>query len=254
MTNSPQFNSEPKEWFGEWFDSPYYHILYQHRDHEEAEAFIDHLYDYFSFTPEDEVMDLACGKGRHSIYLNKKGLKVTGVDLSPQNIEAANKQANERLHFHVHDMREVFREEDFDYVLNLFTSFGYFETEKENQQAIDAAAAALRPGGQFLIDFLNPYVVVHNMRPEEVKVLDGIEFHLSKQLDKDNYIVKDIRFKDKGKTYHFQERVKAIRRMEFLEYFRHAGLLVEDCFGDYKLNAYEAGESDRMIFVCRKPK
>lgn len=244
---------EATEWFDEWFDSPYYHILYQHRDHEEAEDFIDHLSDYFQFSDEDEVMDLACGKGRHSIYLNKKGVKVTGVDLSPQSIAAAKKQENERLHFFVHDMREVFRKDAFDYVLNLFTSFGYFKTEKENQQAIDAAAAALKPGGRLLIDFLNPYVVVHNLRPEEVKVLDGIEFHISKHLSEDNYIVKDIRFSDQGKDYHFQERVKAIRRMEFLEYFRHAGLLVEDCFGDYELNDYEAGESDRMIFVCRKP-
>lgn len=113
-----------KEWFGQWFDSPYYHVLYQHRDHDEAEAFMDHLNDYFAFTAEDEVMDLACGKGRHSIYLNSKGLKVTGVDLSPQNIEAASAHTNERLHFHVHDMRKVFRQEAFDYVLNLFTSFG----------------------------------------------------------------------------------------------------------------------------------
>lgn len=214
---------------------------------------MDHLNDYFAFTAEDEVMDLACGKGRHSIYLNSKGLKVTGVDLSPQNIEAASAHTNERLHFHVHDMRKVFRQEAFDYVLNLFTSFGYFEKDSENQQAIDAAAAALKPGGRLLIDFLNPYVVIHNLKPEEVKLIDGIEFHITKHLDEENYIVKDIRFEDKGRTYHFQERVKAIRRMEFLDYFKQAGLLLEDCFGDYDLHEYNADESDRMIFVCRKP-
>ena len=239
------------EWFGEWFNSPYYHILYKHRDFEDAQAFIDHLHAHFGFSPQHHVLDLACGKGRHSIYLNAKGIEVTGVDLSEANIAHAREFANDRLHFDVHDMRAVYKTETFDYVLNLFTSFGYFETDEEHQQAIAAAAQALVPGGRLILDFLNPFVVVNNLKPLEEKVIEGITFHLHKRFE-EGYIVKDIRFTDKGSDYHFFERVKAIRRWDFERYFTQAGLSLLDTFGDYSLSPYEAESSDRMIFVAQK--
>lgn len=242
---------EDKEWFGEWFDSPYYHILYKHRDHEEAEHFIDNLINFFGFTESDKILDLACGKGRHSIYLNSRGLNVVGIDLSPQSIQHASRYENERLRFYVHDMRKIFRKQEFNYILNLFTSFGYFDTEKENQDAVCAAAKNLKPNGKLLIDFLNPYKVVHNLVAEEIKIIEGIEFHITKHLSEDNFIVKDIRFTDNGRSFHFQERVKAIRRHKFLEYFDKAGLELLETFGDYELNAYHREESDRMIFVLQ---
>ncbi|MCG8309958.1 MAG: methyltransferase domain-containing protein [Cytophagales bacterium] len=240
-----------KEWFGEWFDSPYYHVLYRHRDEKEAKGFIDQLITYFNFSCKDRIQDLACGKGRHSIYLNKKGFNVTGLDLSPQNIAFAKGFENERLRFHVHDMRYTWPGLEFDYILNLFTSFGYFETPGENQQAISAIAKGLSGRGKLLIDFLNPYTVINNLVPEEVKKINGIEFHIRKFL-KGEYIVKDIRFSDMGKSYNFQERVKAIRRVKFLEYFKNADLELVDLFGDYKLNPYIAEKSERMIFVLKK--
>ena len=240
-----------KEWFGEWFDSPYYHVLYKHRDMKEAEAFIDELIAYFQFSENDLIQDLACGKGRHAIYLNKKGINVEGLDLSPQNITFAKHFENKRLKFHVHDMRFPWKGERVDYILNLFTSFGYFETKGENQQAISAITEGLKKGGKLLIDFLNPYTVINNLVPEEIKKINGIDFHIQKFLHGE-YIVKDIKFEDNGVRYEFQERVKAIRRVKFLEYFDHANLELIDIFGDYKLNAYIAEKSDRMIFVLRK--
>ncbi|NJN24837.1 MAG: class I SAM-dependent methyltransferase [Cyclobacteriaceae bacterium] len=240
-----------KEWFGAWFDSPYYHILYKHRDDKEARGFIDHLITYFHFSAQDRIMDLACGKGRHAIYLNKKGLDVVGLDLSPQNIAHASKFENERLKFYVHDMRQPWPGNKFDYVLNLFTSFGYFENKGENQQAIQAIASGMVPGGQLLIDFLNPYTVINNMVPEEVKTINGITFHIQKSVEGE-FIVKDINFEHLGRAYHFQEKVKAIRRLNFMEYFKNANLELIDLFGDYKLNSYIAEKSERMIFVLRK--
>lgn len=240
-----------KEWFGEWFDSPYYHVLYRHRDDKEAKLFIDNLIEYFQFNVNDSIQDLACGKGRHAIYLNKKGYEVVGLDLSDQNIQFAKKFENHRLKFHVHDMRFPWEGKEFDYILNLFTSFGYFETKGENQQAINAIAKGMKKSGFLLIDFLNPYTVINNLVTEEIKQINGINFHIQKFI-KGEYIIKDIKFEDKDEKFHFQERVKAIRRVRFLEYFEHAKLNVVDLFGDYNLNPYIAEKSERMIFVLRK--
>ena len=248
---SKQQTFKVKEWFGEWFDSPYYHILYKHRDDTEAQLFIDNLINYFKFNANDSILDLACGKGRHAIYLNKKGYQVVGLDLSPQNVFAAKSYENECLHFWVHDMRKPWEGQPFDYILNLFTSFGYFETPGENQQAITAIAQGMKKGGKLLLDFLNPYTVINNLVPEEIKNVNGIDFHIKKFL-RGEYIIKDISFEDDGKSYNFQERVKAVRRMKFLEYFKSAKLELLDLFGDYELNPYIAEKSDRMIFVLKK--
>lgn len=243
---------EQTEWFDKWFDSPYYHILYKHRDYEEAKDFLDTLINFFKIKPNHKVLDLACGKGRHSIYLNEKGFDVTGVDLSAQNIAHARQFENDRLKFDIHDMREVYAQEEFDFVLNMFTSFGYFENESENEKAICAAAESLKPGGFLLIDFLNPYRVINNLVSEEKKTVEGVEFDINRSLSDDGYIIKNIHFSDKGEEFNFQERVKAIRRIEFLDYFRKANLRVLKTFGDYDLNPYEPEQSARMIFVTQK--
>jgi SAM-dependent methyltransferase len=241
-----------REWFGEWFDSRYYHILYKHRDFEEARNFIDILVDYLRPEQNDQILDLACGKGRYSIYLNQKGYRVTGIDLSKESIEEAKKTENDSLQFYIYDMRLEFCDECFDYILNMFTSFGYFETKEENAQVVTAAARALKPGGRMLIDFLNPYTVVHNLVPEEEKQIDGVHFHIRKSFSEDEYILKDIDIDDNGSHYHFQEKVKAIRRFEFMEYFERSGLNLVEIFGDYELNEYIPEESERMIFLLEK--
>ena len=245
---------QPKEWFDEWFDSPYYHVLYSNRDYKEARDFIDRLVAYFHFNPEDKILDMACGKGRHAIYLSEKGYNVVGVDLSPQNISHANQFANSRLKFYKHDMRKVFRKNTFEYVLNMFTSFGYFDASQENQAVVTAIEKGLKSQGYLLLDFLNPYKVINNLLPVDVKTLDGIDFQITRRLSSDNYILKDIRFEDKGISYHYQERVKAIRRLEFLDFFKIAKLRLIEIFGDYQLNPYDCEVSDRMIFIVKKKK
>lgn len=241
-----------KEWFGEWFNSPFYHILYKNRDNREARIFVDKLTQYFNFNAEDKILDLACGKGRHAIYLNGKGMHVTGVDLSEDNIEYASQYTNPGLDFYIHDMRAVFAYNQFDYILNLFTSFGYFDTVEEHKKVIICAAKALKGGGKFVLDFLNPYKVINQLVPEEIKVIDGIEFHISKAMSKDGYIQKNIKFSKNNKDYAYQEKVKAIRRTEFLNFFSQAGLDCELIWGDYNLTLYDKEKSDRMIFVAQK--
>jgi SAM-dependent methyltransferase len=243
---------QSEEWFTQWFDSPYYHILYQDRDQHEARLFIDNLARFLDFSPQNKILDLACGRGRHSVYLNSGGFDVTGIDLSPKNIAYARQYENDRLHFYVHDMREPFRDNVFCHVLNLFTSFGYFRTEGENVNVICSATRALRKGGKLVIDFMNTDKIIKGLQPYQVKEVGGIRFQISKTVQA-RFIVKDIHFADQGGTYHFQERVKAITYGDFLSYFDMADLEVLHTFGDYHLNPYHPDTSDRMIFVTRKP-
>ena len=243
--------SNSKEWFDEWFDSPYYHLLYQHRDEEEAREFIDNLENYFHFKEGQKTMDLACGKGRHSILLAEKGLDVTGLDLSEKNINFASRHSRNNLKFVVHDMRKLYKPEYFDYVLNLFTSFGYFEKPEENEHTICAVSRALKTNGFLLIDFLNPQVVIDQLVPAETKVVDHVEFKISRFIEK-GYIVKNIHFNDDEEVYFYQERVKAITKSEFLSYFETAGLEVKHIFGNYQLDPYDEHSSPRMIFVVQK--
>jgi SAM-dependent methyltransferase len=251
MDSELTLNKQDKEWFDEWFDSPYYHLLYKHRDEEEAKQFINNLEQYFNFRKGQKAMDLACGKGRHSIYLAEKGLDVTGLDLSEKNIAFASRNEREHLKFAVHDMRETYKKEAFDYVFNLFTSFGYFADPKENEHTIQAVYRSSKPGGCFLIDFLNPQVVIDQLVSAESKVVDHIEFKISRFLEK-GFIIKNIHFEDEGQPYFYQEKVKAITKKEFLAYFQAAGFQVKDMFGTYELEEYDEHASPRMIFVVQK--
>jgi SAM-dependent methyltransferase len=238
-------------WFSDWFNSPYYHVLYRNRDEEEARFFIDNLAQKLQFSPAHTLLDVACGKGRHATYLNSKGLYVVGLDLSIESIGQARQGENERLHFFVHDMREVFAENSFDFVLNMFTSFGYFESETENLSAIQAMATALRKGGKLVIDFFNAYKVVQDLVPIETKQVDDLTFHIQRKVE-NQYIVKEIDFEHQGHSYHFEEKVKAIDLDEFSAYCQMAGLQIAQTFGNYSLEPYEEKTSERLILVCEK--
>ena len=118
-----------KDWFSEWFDSRYYHILYKNRDQQEAERFLKNLSKLELFKKNSKIIDIACGKGRHSLFLSELGYDVTGVDLSKNSIKHAKQFEKENLKFDVADMRETYKNNSFDISLNLFTSFGYFNNK-----------------------------------------------------------------------------------------------------------------------------
>lgn len=238
---------ENKKWYVSWFNSPYYHILYKKRDHREAAFFMNNLTRYLELKKEAKILDLACGNGRHSKYLFRKGFDVTGLDLSVRNITEAKQYARPRLKFEVHDMTIPYPDQ-FDAVFNLFTSFGYFEFEIENLETILAIKKALKPGGSAVIDFLNVNLAIENMIPYEVITIDSIDFHIEKKLE-DGFIVKNIRFEDKGKDFFFKERVKALTLEDFKIYFEEAGVNLQQVFGDYHLNSFNDKTSERLILI-----
>lgn len=241
----------PLNWFESWFDSPYYHILYKDRDKKEAELFIDNLIHFLLPEKNAQFLDLACGKGRHAVYLNKKGFPTIGIDLSTESISFASQFENADLQFYVQDMRKPFRINYFDYVLNLFTSFGYFEHEKDDLAVINSIHKMLKKQGMVIIDFMNVKCVQENMVPTQEKVVNGIYFQITKEI-KNNFIVKHIRFEDKGVAYNYEEKVKMLRLSDFERYLSTTDLKIVNLFGNYQLQPFDPGSSERLIIVAKK--
>lgn len=241
------------EWYKEWFDSPYYHSLYKYRDEKEAKNFIDRLIQYLHPPPKSRMLDLACGKGRYSIHLAEKGFEVVGLDLSVNSIKFARQFETDNLSFYTHDMRQIFRTNYFDYVFNIFTSFGYFKTEKEDLRTLKTISSGLKSNGYFILDYFNSKKVISGLPLEEVRTEDGIEFEIRKWLDSGR-ILKRIRVKDKGQSFEFLENVRAFSQEDFERLFSGAGLKIVKIFGDYQLNPFDENLSDRIILIARKGK
>ncbi len=246
-------------WFENWFDTTYYHQLYKHRNDEEAERFIAKLISLLKPSANELVLDLACGRGRHSVFLNNHDLNVIGFDLSEKNITAAKKMSakmtrsdgeNPTLHFEIKDMRKNFGESKFSIIFNLFTSFGYFQNEEDDLLVLANVSKALIPGGVFVFDFLNAGVIKTIDFKDEKLTVDNIEFHFSKSIE-NNYIIKKITVIDSGKTHSFTEKVKLIDKGWFEKSFSAVGLNIQNIFGDYELNPYSAN-SERLIIIAKK--
>ena len=108
-----------KNWFDTWFNTPYYHLLYKNRNSDEAEFFLNNLFDYLKPDKNHKFLDVACGKGRHAIFINKKGFNIEGIDLSKESIDYASQFSNDKLSFKVHDMRSTYKKEEFNFLLNI---------------------------------------------------------------------------------------------------------------------------------------
>lgn len=247
MSDSTIKNSE--NWFSTWFDTPYYHILYKNRNDEEAQAFMDNITHYLNMPENGTILDLACGKGRHSIYLNKLGYQVTGVDLSENSIAIAKEFSNETLQFETHDMREPMNE-TFDAVFNLFTSFGYFDTHEDNIKTLKAIKESINEYGFGVIDFFNADFIIENLVAEETKEIDGITFNIKRSVE-NKKIIKEIRFEDKGESFFYTEKVSAFTLEDFEAMMEEAGIYLLEIFGDYKLRKFYKSQSERLIMIFK---
>ena len=242
-------NKSTKHWYISWFDTPYYHILYKDRDYSEAQGFMDNLTNYLNLPDNGKILDLACGKGRHSVYLNKLGYDVTGVDLSEQSINYAKQYENDTLKFKVHDMSKPLNDK-FDAVFNLFTSFGYFDDESCNLNTIKAIKSELNEFGIGVIDFMNTNYVTSNLVAQDVKSVDGIDFYQKRRAE-NGFSMKDISFEIDGEKFNFQECVRAFILEDFENLFEKAGVHLLDVFGDYNLNKYLSESSERLIMIFK---
>lgn len=249
--NTEKESESESEWFEDWFNSPYYHILYRNRDQREADLFIDSLINTIPILPNSKILDLACGRGRHSHYLNKKGFNVLGVDLSERNITYAKRFENNTLSFQVHDMRDHLPETQPDYVLNLFTSFGYFANEEQNIKVLENVHRVLNNSGKFIIDYLNVTKAMLSLGQEDHLTLDNIHFNIQRKIE-NNFIIKEIHINDDNKIASFQEMVKILYLADFEDYFTQVGFTIDRIFGDYHMNPFDESNSDRLIFIVKK--
>ncbi|KQR93418.1 methyltransferase [Chryseobacterium sp. Leaf180] len=241
------------EWFESWFDTPYYHLLYSNRDYTEAEQFITKLTTELELPGNSKIIDLACGKGRHSVFLNKLGYDILGLDLSKQSIDYDRQFENESLHFQVHDMRNPIESKPVDAVFNLFTSFGYFDKEEEDRKVFASVSNVLKTDGYFVLDYLNEEFVRKNIVPETVITRGTIDFKIEKRIE-GRHIIKDIRFEADGKPHHYFEKVKLHTLETIRNYAEENGFERVKIWGDYQLNDFEKETSPRCINLFKKIK
>ena len=243
-----------KSWYRNWFNSPYYHLLYFKRDEQEAGAFIDGLLQKLNPAPNIKMLDVACGRGRHSIHLASKGFFVTGIDISEESIEDAKQFETGSLEFFMHDMRLPFRMNYYDYAFNFFTSFGYFRTRREHDNAIRTITQSLKPGGIFVIDYLNAhYVETHLVYKSEI-IKEGVTFDVTRWLD-ENYFYKKIVVEDEQQLEEpltFTEKVAKFSLGDFNDMLGFNGLQIQEVYGNYQFGSYDIKTSPRLIIIAKK--
>ncbi len=240
-------------WFRDWFNSPYYHLLYFDRNEAEAKAFIARLISRLHPAPGAAMLDIACGRGRHAAALADMGFDVTGIDISPAMIAEARTLERPNLQFFVHDMRLPFRVNYFDYAFNFFTSFGYFNTRREHEDALRTIANALKPGGTLVIDYLNTRFVEAHLVPRETREVDGVAFHITRWMD-EQFFYKKIEIEDDRlqEPIEHTEKVSKFTLGDFTEMFAYQGIQLQEIFGDYQLGPYQLHDSRRLVMIGRK--
>lgn len=242
------------EWYEKSFGEDYL-IVYRHRDFSGARHEVEKMIGWLDLPEGSKVLDLCCGMGRHSLALAQEGYEVTGVDLSETLLEEARSQAGAgAVTWLRSDMRELPLAGGFDAVVNLFTSFGYFEEDEEQVKVLREIQRMLRPGGKFIIDFLNPAHVIKSLVPHSLREEGEVLIDETRWIE-DGCVKKDIVLTSKsdGEPRRYHERVKLYSREKFSGMIAAAGLQLEDVHGSYDEDKYDPEHSARMIFTGIRP-
>jgi SAM-dependent methyltransferase len=240
-------------WYKEWFSSPFYHKLYFERDEKEAEAFIKKLIEHLQPQPGSRMLDVACGKGRHSKTLASLGYQVTGIDISFDSIAYAKQFEKDNLDFFVHDMRLPFRGNYFDYAFNFFTSFGYFKTRREHDDAIRTITKSLKPQGVFVIDYLNVHYAEQQLTHNETKKIGETIYDIHRW-DDETHFYKKITVTDPSLSEPVEntEKVAKFSLGDFTDMLAFQRMQVQEVFGDYRFTKYDIKNTPRLIVIARK--
>ena len=255
---------EADTWYKSWFNTQDYLDLYKHRDTNDARKIVTLILRHITLRKESRILDLACGNGRHSILFARRGFFVHGIDLSRFLIDQANTRLKDeyqaqsrRLKFEIKDMRDIGHKNEFDLVVNIFTSFGYFEKDTDNENVIKSVSDALKPGGYFLLDFLNTRYLLKSIVPFNIKKYNGKVIIQIRNI-KDSFVFKDIlilKNDAEGKPPHcdhYVERIRLYTHEDFERMFVKYNLRIKNVFGDYKGTSFNENRSGRLILLAQK--
>ncbi len=243
-------------WWKKLFNEDYLAIE-PHLD-EEAPLEVEAILQMTELKPKSKILDLCCGHGRHAIPLAKKDFQITGFDFSEHLLQRAAQAAEESgvtLRLIHGDTRQLPFEDEFDAVISMFTAFGYFEQEEDNQKVLSEVFKALKPGGVFLMDVLNREHLLKNWQPKrwskqtDFILLEEMLFDFFRGVLEVNRTL--IHDDHESKKSNFSLRLYTL--VELLEMLRKANLYLEAVFGDFKLGQYSA-DSPRMIIMANKPR
>ena len=238
---------------GEWFEKSFgrdYLLVYKHRDFAGALREVEAMAGWLALGEGGRVLDLCCGTGRHSLALSRLGCRVTGFDLSPVLLsEARIADTGGEVEWVQGDMRDIPLSEPYDAIVNLFTSFGYFEQIGDNERVLGEMKRLLRPGGQWLIDFLNPVYVRKHLVPHSARADDGLTIDERRTID-GPFVRKRITITDgAGCQRLYDEQVRLLELVDFEHMLRSAGLRLERVYGDYDGSPYDEATSRRLIML-----
>lgn len=242
-----------QHWYKESFGEDYL-LAYQHRSKEQAQKEVNQLIRWLQLKPQDHILDLCCGSGRHTISLAESGYHTVGIDLSETLLNKAVEDAQDLPVTFVHgDMRNVpFVDDSFQVVLNLFTSFGYFERNDHNVSVLKEIRRVLKPNGRFCIDFLNASYVQEHLVPESKRIIGETLIHEVREI-KDDAVIKTLRIIDSENERVYYERIKMYTKSEMIKMLEQVGLHVEQIFGNFMGQPFSK-ESERMILLGRARK
>ncbi|WP_332690453.1 class I SAM-dependent methyltransferase [Halalkalibacter lacteus] len=239
---------------GRWYEDHFqqdYLMIYKHRSEENANSELSNLMNFIPYRKNQKVLDLCCGAGRHSRWFADRGMNVTGVDLSNTLIEEAKRQSHTlNITYIRSDMRDVTFKNEFDIVANLFTSFGYFDKDKDNERVFTRVHSSLKEGGYFLFDYLNPAFLRKNLVPFSQQTFDQTSIYQYRKIDNDT-VIKRIVVKDNYSNRNYEERVKLYSEDKIREMLENNNLKVMHLFGNYDARKYDHS-SPRLIYICRK--
>lgn len=243
-----------KDWYIQWFDTDEYLNVYKHRNETDAECHIRFLLSQIDLPSGASILDMACGAGRHSILLSRLGYKVTGVDLSKRLLTEAKLSAEREylnINFIQSDIKEFNTDKKFDLVLNLFTSFGYFETDEENFQLFQKAYSYLNFSGYFVFDYFNRNYLVKNLIPLSSEI-NGDDSIIQERKIVDERVIKKITISRNGNSKYYFESVKLYDSNLLVEKLKKIGFEIVKLFGDFTGNKFEENSSPRFISICKK--
>lgn len=245
------------DWFKKWFSNKMYLKIYRHRDDTDAKRLIDLIQRTIPTYSREKILDLACGAGRHSLELARRGFDVTGIDLSSYLISEAKKlvrtspEQGLKVRFEIKDMRDFNYRGKFNLIVNLFTSFGYFENDEENFSVIQNVRNSLKPSGYFVLDFLNPVFLEKNLVKRSVKKYENMSVVQTRKIE-DGFVEKKIKITEDNETSEYFERLRLFTDKEFSSMFKRSGFRIIKRAGDYFGNSYTENKSSRLIYFVQK--